>query len=173
MIIQIVSRQPEASPPPSPSLIEEAKVTELTENSDIENAKAQRSQNSSEDSLCAICFDKFNTTQPSKQLTCSHRFHFECVSNWALSQNARHLKSECPLCKKEILPSELGFFSGIPIELQPEHDADLGARLRAVAVDLPPSCVTRVFSYRMLYAYKVCYHSIFHFSCSTLCHSLV
>jgi len=48
---------------------------------------------------CAICFDVIDLkTTGEVKLSCSHSFHFSCISSWFLKQD----KGSCPCCRKEM-----------------------------------------------------------------------
>lgn len=51
---------------------------------------------------CPICYEKINTSTGFTTLSCSHSFHFGCLSGWFLKQEA----GTCPCCRKEMTATE-------------------------------------------------------------------
>ena len=45
---------------------------------------------------CAICLDSLQSGQMVKALSCTHKFHSQCINFW-LKQ-----KLKCPLCKERV-----------------------------------------------------------------------
>ena len=71
---------------------------------------------SSETCECAICYEAILPTQTgSVALSCSHNFHFSCISRWFGSQE----KSSCPCCRKE-----MGEKEDFQVEAPAEEDED-------------------------------------------------
>jgi hypothetical protein len=50
-------------------------------------------ENSSDSSVCAICFDPTN-----EKILCNHYFHSNCIANWTTNS--------CPVCRKAIDPNK-------------------------------------------------------------------
>jgi len=46
---------------------------------------------------CSICLDKFEENDVVSILPCSHVFHKDCLSDWAVMP-----KDECPMCRKDM-----------------------------------------------------------------------
>lgn len=46
---------------------------------------------------CIICMDAFSEDRPKHTLICSHAFHFDCILQWAQSDNESH--NSCPVCR--------------------------------------------------------------------------
>ena len=53
-------------------------------------------------SECPVCYDEINASTGVVTLSCSHSYHFSCISAWFLKNE----KSNCPCCRKEMLPIE-------------------------------------------------------------------
>lgn len=49
-----------------------------------------------EESLCAICIEKYTRNNILLKLPCNHRFHRDCSRKWLLSHPA------CPVCRKQL-----------------------------------------------------------------------
>ena len=59
---------------------------------------------------CSICYDAINESTGCTKLSCSHSFHFSCISSWFLKQET----GSCPFCRKamdkiEDLPREFTY----------------------------------------------------------------
>jgi len=52
---------------------------------------------------CSVCFSDYEAGDVLRVLGCGHKFHVECVDQWALTA-ARDFsrKTSCPLCNAEI-----------------------------------------------------------------------
>ena len=52
---------------------------------------------------CSVCFSDYEAGDVLRVLACGHKFHVECVDQWALTA-ARDFsrKTACPLCNAEI-----------------------------------------------------------------------
>ena len=53
-------------------------------------------------SECPVCYEEINASTGVVTLSCSHSYHFSCISSWFLKND----KSNCPCCRKEMLPIE-------------------------------------------------------------------
>ena len=53
-------------------------------------------------SECPICYENIDATTGLTTLSCSHSFHFGCISGWFLKQEA----GTCPCCRKEMAAIE-------------------------------------------------------------------
>ena len=49
-----------------------------------------------EESLCAICIEKYTKNNVLLKLPCNHRFHKDCSKKWLLTRPA------CPICRKQL-----------------------------------------------------------------------
>ena len=47
---------------------------------------------------CSICYDEITKATGEVKLSCSHVFHFSCISSWFFKQD----KGTCPCCRKEM-----------------------------------------------------------------------
>lgn len=45
---------------------------------------------------CSVCLSNFKENEMMSELTCSHKFHYDCIIEWG-----KH-KQECPLCRESI-----------------------------------------------------------------------
>lgn len=54
---------------------------------------------------CCICFSKYEAEDALRVLKCGHKFHLECVDQWALSA-ARDFSrtTACPMCNDPLIP---------------------------------------------------------------------
>jgi hypothetical protein len=71
---------------------------------------------------CAICFDEITKATGEVKLSCSHSFHFSCISSWFLKQD----KGTCPCCRKEMGEKEdlVGTPAGEDDDEDDEDDED-------------------------------------------------
>ena len=53
-------------------------------------------------SECPVCYEEINASTGVVTLSCTHSYHFSCISSWFLKND----KSNCPCCRKEMLPIE-------------------------------------------------------------------
>jgi hypothetical protein len=53
-------------------------------------------------SECPVCYEEINASTGVVTLSCTHSYHFSCISAWFLKND----KSNCPCCRKEMLPIE-------------------------------------------------------------------
>ena len=51
---------------------------------------------------CPICYDAITSTTGLTTLSCSHSFHYGCISGWFLKQDV----GTCPCCRKEMAAIE-------------------------------------------------------------------
>ena len=77
----------------SPESIDKLPLTTLTQ--EIIQTELKENQKT-----CNVCLEEFQEQDEMRTLGCCHVFHRSCVDRW-LSQVA-----SCPICKKEIIPSE-------------------------------------------------------------------
>jgi hypothetical protein len=73
---------------------------------------------------CSICYDAIDLkTTGEVKLSCSHSFHFSCISSWFSNQE----KGSCPCCRKEMGDKE-DFAANAPVgedeEDEEEEDED-------------------------------------------------
>lgn len=45
---------------------------------------------------CSVCMSHFQENETKSELSCSHKFHYDCIIEWG-----KH-KQECPLCRESI-----------------------------------------------------------------------
>ena len=56
---------------------------------------------------CSICYDQIQTQVTGKvELSCSHSFHFSCLTTWFSTQATNQLTQSCPCCRHESNPHE-------------------------------------------------------------------
>ena len=56
---------------------------------------------------CSICYDEINPQLTGKvELSCSHAFHFSCLTTWFSTQATNQLTQSCPCCRHESNPHE-------------------------------------------------------------------
>jgi hypothetical protein len=67
---------------------------------------------------CSCCFDEITAETGKTVLGCGHNFHFRCIANWFLTQEANSCPQNCPLCRREASDIEK-----LP-ELQGDADED-------------------------------------------------
>ncbi|XP_009763138.1 E3 ubiquitin-protein ligase RING1-like [Nicotiana sylvestris] len=48
------------------------------------------------DSVCTVCMEGFESSVGGKQVSCSHVFHSNCLTNWLSLHNS------CPLCRLQV-----------------------------------------------------------------------
>lgn len=53
-------------------------------------------------SECPICYESITATSGITTLSCSHSFHYGCISGWFLNQDV----GTCPCCRKEMTTTE-------------------------------------------------------------------
>ena len=55
---------------------------------------------SEEENICNICFDVIN--YKNRRSECNHLFCKACIGKWIKQQFNSHLKTTCPICRKEV-----------------------------------------------------------------------
>lgn len=50
---------------------------------------------------CAICYDAITAATGKVELSCSHSFHFSCLTSWFNTQSGNDLGQSCPCCRHE------------------------------------------------------------------------
>ena len=91
---------------------------------------------------CSICYDQIQTQLTGKvELSCSHAFHFSCLTTWFSTQATNQITQSCPCCRHESNPHETMPFQNTqgptPMDEDEEEDtsmfstADLAAMERA------------------------------------------
>jgi len=50
---------------------------------------------------CSICFNAITSATGKVELSCSHPFHFSCLTTWFDKQNMQGCGQNCPLCRHE------------------------------------------------------------------------
>jgi len=63
-------------------------IADITDRANIDNT-ANRNE-------CSICLDNLDNTKPITTLTCTHKFHTQCIDEWRINHN------NCPLCNAKI-----------------------------------------------------------------------
>jgi hypothetical protein len=48
---------------------------------------------------CAICFDDITQATGRVELSCSHSFHYGCLTNWFGNQMSKDIEESCPCCR--------------------------------------------------------------------------
>ena len=65
---------------------------------------------------CAICYNKITKSTGKIELSCSHSFHINCLTNWFKSQSEQYIDQTCPCCRHEATEDE-----EVPIVEKTEH----------------------------------------------------
>ena len=50
---------------------------------------------------CSICYDEITQATGKVELSCSHSFHFSCLTSWFKTQTGNELTQSCPCCRHE------------------------------------------------------------------------
>jgi hypothetical protein len=50
---------------------------------------------------CSICYSEINAATGKVELSCSHPFHFSCLTKWFDKQRLKKTCESCPLCRHE------------------------------------------------------------------------
>ena len=50
---------------------------------------------------CSICYDEITAATGKVELSCSHSFHFSCLTSWFSTQSGNELQQSCPCCRHE------------------------------------------------------------------------
>lgn len=50
---------------------------------------------------CSICYDAITAATGKVDLSCSHTFHFSCLTTWFTAQQDKELSQSCPCCRHE------------------------------------------------------------------------
>ena len=114
-----------------------------------------KTENSVDDNVCAICLETIEIITPSKQLHCDHKFHTECINQWIITQKMQRLNPKCPLCKKELNASDLGFLS-IAMDINSDHGRE--------NIHIHRSIFLRILGLKSLYLYKHLWIIIYFFA---------
>ena len=51
---------------------------------------------------CSICFNAITSATGKVELSCSHPFHFSCLTTWFDKQNYQGMHANCPICRHEV-----------------------------------------------------------------------
>jgi hypothetical protein len=51
--------------------------------------------------ICPICYAAITTTTGEVRMSCSHKFHLNCIGTWLLGGHGN-----CPYCRTEVQPTE-------------------------------------------------------------------
>jgi hypothetical protein len=70
---------------------------------------------------CTICYNEINSSTGKVELSCSHPFHFSCLTTWFDKQNYQGMHANCPICRHEANEFEK---MPEPIEDEEEEDDD-------------------------------------------------
>ena len=54
------------------------------------------SSSSISDTECSICLENYNSSQRIGMLSCTHKFHYDCINSWIQT------KAICPLCNTRV-----------------------------------------------------------------------
>jgi hypothetical protein len=68
---------------------------------------------------CSICFNAITAATGKVELSCSHPFHFSCLTTWFDKQKIQGACENCPLCRHEA-----NEFEKMPAGLEDEDDED-------------------------------------------------
>ena len=68
---------------------------------------------------CSICFNDITSATGKVELSCSHPFHFSCLTTWFDKQNMQGCGQNCPLCRHEA-----NEFEKMPAAVDDEDDDD-------------------------------------------------
>lgn len=68
---------------------------------------------------CSICFNAITSSTGKVELSCSHPFHFSCLTTWFDKQKLSGAHENCPLCRHEA-----NEFEKMPAGLNDEEDDD-------------------------------------------------
>lgn len=68
---------------------------------------------------CSICFNAITSATGKVELSCSHPFHFSCLTTWFDKQRMQGCDQNCPLCRHES-----NEFEKMPAILDEEEDDD-------------------------------------------------
>ncbi|KAK9908472.1 hypothetical protein WJX75_008453 [Coccomyxa subellipsoidea] len=74
----------------------EASTSTAGINEDIELSRRAVPVVEVEEDVCSICLDEFTAEDPEQRTSCEHRYHLQCIMQWA--QRSR----ECPMCFKAL-----------------------------------------------------------------------
>ena len=70
---------------------------------------------------CSICFNAITAATGKVELSCSHPFHFSCLTKWFDKQNMEGCEQNCPLCRHEANEFEK---MPAPVDEDDEDDED-------------------------------------------------
>jgi hypothetical protein len=68
---------------------------------------------------CSICFNAITSQTGKVELSCSHPFHFSCLTTWFDKQNIQGCSQNCPLCRHEA-----NEFEKMPAAIEDEEESD-------------------------------------------------
>ena len=66
---------------------------------------------------CSICYNEITSATGKVELSCSHPFHFSCLTTWFDKQNMQGCGQNCPLCRHEA-----NEFEKMPVAVDDEED---------------------------------------------------
>jgi len=55
---------------------------------------------------CSVCYEEITVATGCVKMSCSHYFHYRCITKWFDSQEANDKPQSCPCCRSE--PPEIG-----------------------------------------------------------------
>ena len=50
---------------------------------------------------CSICYDAITQSTGKVELSCSHMYHFSCLTSWFATQGSNDIAQSCPCCRHE------------------------------------------------------------------------
>ena len=68
---------------------------------------------------CSICYSEINSSTGKVELSCSHSFHFSCLTTWFDKQNYQGMHANCPICRHEA-----NEFEKMPEPIEDEEESD-------------------------------------------------
>lgn len=68
---------------------------------------------------CSICYNEITSATGKVELSCSHPFHFSCLTTWFDKQKLQGAHENCPLCRHEA-----NEFEKMPADINEDEDDD-------------------------------------------------
>ena len=50
---------------------------------------------------CSVCYEAISAETGSVQMSCSHTFHYSCITKWFESKKSQNQTQNCPCCRSE------------------------------------------------------------------------
>lgn len=69
---------------------------------------------------CSICYNAITSATGKVELSCSHPFHFSCLTKWFDQQKIQGAHENCPLCRHEA--SDFEKMPGVALEDEDDDD---------------------------------------------------